>query len=155
MIHLRRITGNSRNYVIALPAESCRHQDIRPGSFVTLQVVLGDQPARFPTRVLRHGRGLKVTIPRPWRLGEGLTPGDSVVLLEAEPRVFELRILPGGSEKELQRRMEVLMRRRIEQARADLRAAYRAGFHEGYFRRANERIGILMRDRMCFNPKHD
>lgn len=139
MIHPRKIIGTSGHYLVALPAPSCRRDQIRPGSSITLQLQLDDQPIQLPARVLAWGRGLYITIPRPWRLSEGLTAGDPVILLERAPRVFELQIVPGGSEKELHRRMEIVMRMRIAQARAELLAARDNGYAEGYWRRAIER----------------
>jgi len=138
MMYGRKITGTSRNYLVALPARVCRRDQIRPGSSITLQLQLDDQVTQFPARVLAHARGLHVTIPRPWRRTEGLTAGDPVLLLERAPGVFELQIEQGGSEKELHRRMEILMRMRIEKARAEVEAARDNGYAEGYWRRASE-----------------
>jgi bifunctional DNA-binding transcriptional regulator/antitoxin component of YhaV-PrlF toxin-antitoxin module len=138
MIRQRKVTGTSGNYLVALPAPACRRDQIRPGSSITLQLQLDDQFTHFPARVLAHARGLHVTIPRPWRLSEGLTAGDPVILVERAPRLFELQIVPGASEKELHRRMEILMRMRIEKARAELESARDNGYAEGYWRRALE-----------------
>jgi len=138
MIYLRRITGTSGHYLVALPARACRRDQIRPGSSITIHVRPGDHFTQFSTRVLTWARGLYVTIPRPWRLSEGLTVGDPVMLLERAPRLFELQIVEGASEKELHRRMEVLMRMKIEQARADIEFLKDNAYREGYWRRAIE-----------------
>jgi len=138
MMHVRKITGTSRNYLVALPADSCRRDQIQTGSCITLQLQLADQVTQVPARVLAHARGLHVTIPRPWRLSEGLTAGDPVILVERAPRVFELQIVPGASEKELHRRMEIVMRRRIEHAQADIEFARDNAYADGYWRRAME-----------------
>ncbi len=138
MMHFRTITGTRRNYLVALPADYCRRQHIRPGHSIILQVRLGDQMVPFPARVVAHARGLKVTIPRPWRVSEGLTSGDPVVLLEAEPGALELQTVAGATEKELHRRGEVVMLMRIAKARAEVEAARDNAFREGYWRRALE-----------------
>jgi len=153
-MHPRKITGTSRHYLVALPARSCRRDQIRPGTSVSLHVRVGDQFTQFPTRVLTWARGLYVTIPRPWRLSEGLTLGDSVCLTERAPRVFELHIVEGASEKELHRRMEVLMRLRIEAARAEVQAAYQAGVRQGKSLGYSQAYAEFSRRRQCFNPEH-
>jgi len=154
MMYLRKITGTSGHYLVALPAGACRRDQIRPGSSITLHVRVGDQFTHFPARVLTHARGLHLTIPRPWRLSEGLSVGDPVMLLERAPRLFELQIIPGASEKELQRRGEIVMRMKIEQARAELDAARRAGYHEGYALGRMHDLGEHFRQGDCFNVMH-
>lgn len=153
-MHLRRITGMCRNYLVALPANSCRRQHIGPGSSITLQVRVGPDIARFPARVLAWARSLHVTIPRPWRLSEGLRSGDSVLLLEVEPRVFELQIVEGASEKQLHRRGEVVALMRIKQARAESERRYAAGVRFGMALGSSLGYGELVRRRECFNPEH-
>ncbi len=154
MLHLRKITGSRRNYLVALPAESCRRQHLRPGDAITLQVRVGDHSRRFPARVLAHGRGLSVTIPHPWRLSEGLSAGDPVVLLEGEPGLFELQIVKGATEKELHRRGEVLMRLRIAKVRQESQRREDAKYHEGHWRGRFEVLGIHIQNAYCFNPAH-
>ncbi len=138
MLHVRKILKCGRNYHFHLPADWCSLHHIGPGSRITLLARLPGGLARFPTRVVAHARGLHATVPRPWRQSEGLSWGDSVLLLEGELGVLDLQILEGVSEKELTRRGEVVMQMRIAKAQAELQFARDNAFREGYWRRALE-----------------
>jgi len=154
MMYLRRITGRSRHYLVCLPRRVCKRDGIGPGSVVGIQVRIDDALTEWPARVVAGGRGLHVTIPRAWRISEGLTAGDPVLLLERAPGSFALRIVEGASEKELHRRMEIVMRLRIEKARAEVEAARGAGERHGRSLGYCQALGEFSRRRECFNPEH-
>jgi len=134
----RSLIPEGRKRQLQLPAAWCARHGITAGSSVNLLLQTDGEPNRLRLTARRGGRGLRLTVPAWWCRHHGVMPGDSVLLLAREPGLLELQTIEGVSEKELTRRGEIVMRMRIEQARADLDFARENAYREGYWRRAME-----------------